>query len=264
MVSNLAFVHPDAKLGEDVTVEPFAYIAGDVVIGDGCWIGPGAVIHDGARIGKNCKIHTAASIACLPQDLKFAGEVTTAQIGDNNDIREYVTISRGTASTGTTIVGNNNLLMAYCHVGHDCVVGNNCVIANRVSLAGEVHVGDWVVIGGHAAIHQWTHIGSHSMIQGGTLLNQDLPPFVIVRNDTLRFAGINRVGLSRRGFTTERIHELHAACRILFQSGMNYISGCDEVEKEIPQSPERDELISFIRSSTRGIIKPYAAKVREE
>ena len=166
MISKLAYVHPDAKIGNNVTVEPFACIAGDVVIGDDCWVGPGAVIHDGARIGKGCKIHTAASVSCLPQDLKFAGEVTTAEIGDYNDIREYVTISRGTASTGTTRIGNRNLLMAYVHVGHDCVVGDNCVIANRVSLAGEVHVGNWVVIGGHAAVHQWTHIGDHVMIQG--------------------------------------------------------------------------------------------------
>ena len=259
MISNLAYVHPDAKLGENVTVEPFAYIAGDVVIGDDCWIGPGAVIHDGARIGKGCKIHTAASIACLPQDLKFAGEVTTAVIGDYNDIREYVTISRGTASTGTTIVGSHNLLMAYVHVGHDCVVGSHCVIANRVSLAGEVHVDDWTVIGGHAAIHQWTHVGAHVMIQGGALLGKDVPPYVIVRNDTLRYAGVNRVGLTRRGFTPERVAEIHEACRILFQSGLNYINGCDEVEKQIPQSPERDYLIDFIRSSKRGVIKPFAS-----
>ena len=259
MISPLAFVHPDAKLGENVTVEPFAYIAGDVEIGDGCWIGPGAVIHDGARIGKCCKIHTAASISCLPQDLKFAGEKTTAVIGDYNDIREYVTISRGTASTGTTIVGSHNLLMAYVHVGHDCVIGNHCVVANRVSFAGEVHVDDWAVIGGHAAIHQWTHIGAHVMIQGGALLGKDVPPYVIVRNDTLRYAGVNRVGLSRRGFSNERIAEIHEACRILFQSGLNYINGCDEVEKQIPQSEERDYLLNFIRSSKRGVIKPYAS-----
>ena len=202
MISNLAYIHPDAKLGANVTVEPFAYIAGDTVIGDDCWIGPGAVIHDGARIGKRCRIHTAASVACLPQDLKFAGEITTCEIGDDNDIREYVTISRGTASTGTTRIGSKNLLMAYIHIGHDCIIGSNCVIANRVSLAGEVHVGDWVVIGGHAAVHQWTHIGAHAMVQGGALLGQDLPPYVIVRNDTLRFAGINKIGLARRGFRT--------------------------------------------------------------
>lgn len=260
MISNLAYVHPDAKLGKNVTVEPFAYIAGDVEIGDECWIGPGAVIHDGARIGKCCKIHTAASIACLPQDLKFAGEKTTAVIGDYNDIREYVTISRGTASTGTTIIGSHNLLMAYVHVGHDCVIGSHCVVANRVSFAGEVHVDDWAVVGGHAAIHQWTHIGAHVMIQGGALLGKDVPPYVIVRNDTLRYAGVNRVGLSRRGFTNERIAEIHEACRILFQSGLNYINGCDEVEKQIPQSEERDYLLNFIRNSKRGIIKPYATE----
>lgn len=260
MISPLAYVHPDALLGENVTVEPFAYIAGDVRIGDDCWIGPGAVIHDGARIGKGCRIHTAASIACTPQDLKFAGEVTTAEIGDYNEIREYVTISRGTASKGKTVVGNHNLLMAYVHVAHDDVVGSHCVIANRVSLAGEVHVGDWVVIGGHAAVHQWTHIGDHAMIQGGALLGQDVPPYIIVRNDTMRFAGINRIGLSRRGFTAERIGEIHDACRILFQSGLNYLNGCEEVEKQVPPSPERDTLVAFIRSSQRGIIKPYAAE----
>ena len=238
MISNLAYIHPDAKIGNNVTVEPFAYIAGDVVIGDDCWIGPGAVIHDGARIGKGCRIHTAASVSCLPQDLKFAGEVTTAEIGDYNDIR--------------------------VHIAHDDVVGSNCVIANRVSLAGEVEIGDWVVIGGHAAIHQWTRIGDHAMIQGGALLGQDAPPFVIVRNDTMRFAGINKIGLSRRGFTPERIGEIHDACRILFQSGLNYMSGCEEVEKQVPQSKERDELVKFIRESKRGIIKPYESVSKEE
>ncbi len=260
MISDRAYIHPDAKLGNNVTVEPFAYIAGDVVIGDDCWIGPGAVIHDGARIGKGCKIHTAASISCDPQDLKFAGEKTYAEIGDYNEIRECVTISRGTASRGKTIIGNNNLLMAYVHVAHDDVVGSNCVIANRVSLAGEVEVGDWVVIGGHVAVHQWVKIGDHSLIQGGALLTQDTPPYVIVRNETLRFAGINKVGLSRRGFTPERITEIHDACRILFQSGYNYMNGCDEVDKQIPQSEERDYLTSFIRASKRGIIKPFEAK----
>ncbi|MFR1569021.1 MAG: acyl-[acyl-carrier-protein]--UDP-N-acetylglucosamine O-acyltransferase, partial [Alistipes shahii] len=140
----------------------------------------------------------------------------------------------------------------------------NCVIANRVSLAGEVHVGDWVVIGGHAAVHQWTHIGAHAMVQGGALLGQDLPPYVIVRNDTLRFAGINKIGLARRGFSHERIAKIHDACRILFQSGLNYLNGCDEVEKQVPQSPERDTLLEFIRTSKRGIIKPYESRCKEE
>lgn len=259
MISPLAYIHPDAKIGNNVTVEPFAYIAGDVVIGDDCWVGPGAVIHDGARIGKRCKIHTAASIACLPQDLKFKGEKTTAEIGDDNDIREYVTISRGTASRGKTVVGNGNLLMAYVHVAHDDVVGSHCVIANRVSLAGEVEVGDWVVIGGHSAVHQWTRIGSHVMLQGGSLLGQDVPPYIIVRSDGMRFAGINKVGLSRRGFTAEQIEQIHNTCRIIFQSGYNYLHACEEAEQQIPQSAERDAILEFIRSSKRGIIKPFAS-----
>ncbi|MFR7965096.1 MAG: acyl-ACP--UDP-N-acetylglucosamine O-acyltransferase [Alistipes finegoldii] len=260
MISKLAYVHPDAKIGNNVTVEPFACIAGDVVIGDDCWVGPGAVIHDGARIGKGCKIHTAASVSCLPQDLKFAGEVTTAEIGDYNDIREYVTISRGTASTGTTRIGNRNLLMAYVHVGHDCVVGDNCVIANRVSLAGEVHVGNWVVIGA-AAVHQWTHIGDHVRFRrraAGT--GRPAVHHRAQRHDSLRAS--TRSGCC--GFTPERIAEIHDACRILFQSGLNYMSGCEEVEKQIPQSAERDELVKFIRESKRGIIKPYESKAKEE
>lgn len=263
MISPLAYVNPKAKIGRDVTIEPFAYVAGDVEIGDGCWIGPGAVIHDGARIGKRCKIHTAASIACLPQDLKFQGEYTTAEIGDDNDIREYVTISRGTASRKKTVVGSNNLLMAYAHVAHDDVVGNHCVIANRVSLAGEVEVGDWVVIGGHCAIHQWTHIGDHAMLQGGTLLGQDVPPFVIVRNDS-HFAGINRVGLSRRGFTNEQINTIYGTCKIIFQSGLNFNHACNKAEEEIPQSKERDMIINFVRTSQRGVIKPYVSGVSDK
>lgn len=259
MISPLAYIHPGAKLGNNVTVEPFAYIAGDVVIGDDCWIGPGAVIHDGARIGKGCKIHTAASVSCLPQDLKFQGEYTLAEIGDYNDIREYVTISRGTASRGKTVVGSHNLLMAYAHIAHDDVVGSHCVIANRVSLAGEVEVGDWVVIGGHAAVHQWVRIGDHAMIQGGALVAKDIPPFATVGHEPVRFACVNRVGLSRRGFTPERIAEIHDACRLLFQSGLNYITGCDEVERSVPQSPERDQLVKFVRDSKRGVCKPYIA-----
>lgn len=260
MISNLAYIHPDAKLGNNVTVEPFAYIAGDVVIGDDCWIGPGAIINDGARIGKGNKIHTGASIACLPQDLKFAGEVTTAEIGDYNDIRECVTIARGTASRGTTVVGSHNLLMAYAHVAHDDVVGNHCVIANRVSLAGEVEVGDWVVIGGHAAVHQWVHIGDHAMLQGGTLLSQDVPPYIIVTSEGARYAGINKVGLSRRGFTSEQIVAIHDTCRVLFQSDLNYMTACEKAMAELPQSPERDYLVEFVSTSKRGVIKPYQSR----
>ncbi len=264
MISPLAYVHPDAKLGNNVTVEPFASIAGDVVIGDDCWIGTGAVIHDGARIGKGCRIHTAASIACLPQDLKFAGEVTTAEIGDYNDIREYVTISRGTASKGKTVVGDHNLLMAYVHVAHDDVVGSHCVIANRVSLAGEVQVGDWVVIGGHAAIHQWTRIGDHAMIQGGALLGQDVPPFVIVRNDTLRYLrGIHKIGLSRRGFTPERIDEIPAAAQSSSRATLNYQTAARRWSAPVPAERGPRPAAGVHPHVTRGIIKPLLRTQRD-
>ena len=259
----MAYVHPDAKIGENVTIEPFAYIAADVEIGDGCWIGPSAVIHDGARIGKNCKIHSFASIACTPQDLKFKGEKSTAVIGDNCDIRECVTISRGTASKGKTTIGSNNLLMAYSHVAHDCEVGSNCVIVNGVSLAGEVVVGDWVVIGGHTAVHQWVHIGDHAMIQGMSGVTKDVPPYITASNDGY-YAGINKIGLSRRGFTHEQIMAIHDVCRVLFQSELNYLNACDTAEATLPQSSERDYLIGFVRSSERGCIKPYQKRSKAE
>ncbi|MFI3259753.1 MAG: acyl-ACP--UDP-N-acetylglucosamine O-acyltransferase [Rikenellaceae bacterium] len=255
MISDRAYVHPDAKLGSGVVVEPFAYIAADVVIGDDCWIGPNAVIHDGARIGKGCKIHTAASISCLPQDLKFDGEYTTAEIGDYNDIRECVTISRGTSSRGKTIVGNHNLLMAYVHIAHDDVVGDHCVLANRVSLAGEVEVGDWAVIGGHVAIHQWVSVGAHSMIQGGSMISKDIPPFATVGGEPVRFFCVNKLGLSRRGFTPEQVSEISSMSKTIFQSGMDYASACDEVEQKFAQSDYRDELVGFVRNSKRGVCR---------
>ncbi|MFI3306071.1 MAG: acyl-ACP--UDP-N-acetylglucosamine O-acyltransferase [Rikenellaceae bacterium] len=255
MISDRAFVHPDAKLGSGVTVEPFAYIAADVVIGDDCWIGPSAAIHDGARIGKGCKIHTAASISCLPQDLKFDGEYATTEIGDYNDIRECVTISRGTASRGKTVVGSHNLLMAYVHIAHDDVVGSHCVLANRVSLAGEVEVGDWAVVGGHAAVHQWVKIGAHSMIQGGSMISKDIPPFATVGGEPVKFFCVNKLGLSRRGYTPEQVAEISAISKLIFQGGMDYATACDKVEQEFKQSQSRDELISFIRNSQRGVCR---------
>lgn len=257
MISNLAHIHPDAKLGKDVKVEPFSYIAGDTVIGDGCHIGPGAVILDGARIGKNCTIDTGAVIAGLPQDLKFKGEYTTAEIGDNNRIREFVTINRGTAARGRTVVGSNNLIMDYVHIAHDCIVGSNCVIANRVSLAGEVEIADWAILGGHVAIHQFCRIGEHSMVGGGSLVGKDVPPFVKAGHLPLSFIGTNFIGLRRRGFSNDKITEIQDIFRIMFQSGFGYGKACDMVTEQFPQTPERDMIINFIRSSKRGILKPY-------
>ena len=264
MISKLAHVDPKAKLGENVTVEPFAYISGDVVIGDGCWIGPGAVVLDGARMGKNCKIHTSAVIAGVPQDLKFKGEYSTVEMGDNNTVRECATINRGTAARGKTVIGNNNLIMAYVHVGHDCVVGSNCVLVNRVSLAGEVEIGDWAILGGHTAVHQFCRIGAHAMLSGGSLVSKDVPPYVKAAHFPLTYVGANFIGLRRRGFTPEKIGEIRDMFRILFQSGYGYSKACDIVEEQIPQSEERDMTVKFIRESKRGILKPFNPKHHDE
>lgn len=257
MVSNLSYVHPDAKLGNNVIVEPFAYIAADVVIGDDCWIGPNAVIYDGARIGNGCKIHSAAVISGVPQDLKFRGECTTVEIGNNNTIRECVTINRGTAARGKTLLGDNNLIMAYVHIGHDCVVGNNCILVNRVSLAGEVEVGDWAILGGHTAVHQFSKIGEHVMVSGGSLVSKDIPPFIKAAHNPLTYVGANTVGLRRRGFTSEKMGEIQDMFRILFQSGYAYSKACDVVEQQIQYSEDRDKVVEFIRSSKRGVLKPF-------
>ena len=255
MISNLAFIHPDARIGKDVTVEPFAYIAGNVVIGDGTWIGPNATIMDGARIGKQCRIFPSAVVSGIPQDLKFRGEETTAEIGDNTTIREGVTVNRGTAAVGKTIVGNNCLLMAYSHIGHDCTIGNNCIIGNSTGLAGEVKVDDWAILSGGTLVHQFTHIGAHVMIGGGSKVRTDVPPFIKADRDPLSYMGINSVGLTRRGFEKERIDEIHNIYRVIYQNGMNISQALDHVEKEFKPSPDRDYILEFIRKSERGIIR---------
>ncbi len=219
---------------------------------------------NGARLGRNCQVHTAAVVASIPQDLKFKGEYTTAEVGDNTMIRESVTISRGTAAKGTTLVGSNVLLMAYAHVGHDSVVGNHCVLANRVSLGGEVEVDDWAILGGHCAVHQFSRIGAHAMVSGGSLVNKDIPPFVTVAHNPPSFAGINSIGLRRRNFTNEQIGQIQDMCSILFQSGYSYGKGCELVEQQIPHIPERDLMLNFIRNSKRGIIKPYNPRKQDE
>lgn len=264
MISPLAYIDPNARLGENVTVEPFACIYGDVEIGDGTWIGPHAVIENGARIGCDCKIFSGASIACIPQDLKFKGEYSTAVIGDRTMIRECVTISRGTSAKGVTIVGSDTLVMAYAHVGHDCVVGNHCILVNNVSLAGEVEVGDWAILGGHSAVHQFSKIGEHVMVSGGTLVNKDIPPYVICAHSPNSFVGINIVGLRRRNFTAEQINEIQNISRVLFQSGYAYSKGVEIVENTFPQSDIRDRILNFIRSSKRGIFHKYNAKISNE
>ncbi|HEY5470913.1 MAG TPA: acyl-ACP--UDP-N-acetylglucosamine O-acyltransferase [Bacteroidales bacterium] len=255
MVSKLAFIHPDAKIGKDVIIEPFAYVAGNVVIGDGTWVGPNSTIMDGARIGKNCKIFPCAVVSGIPQDLKFKGEETTAEIGDNTTVREGSTVNRGTAATGKTVVGSNCLLMAYSHIGHDCVIGNNCIMGNSSALAGEVNIDDWAILSGGTLVHQFTNIGAHVMIGGGSKVRTDVPPFIKADRDPLSYMGLNSVGLTRRGFEKERIDEIHNIYRVIYQSGLNISQALDQIEKQFKQSQERDYILEFIRKSERGIIR---------
>jgi len=266
MISNLAYVHPDAVLGKNVIVEPFVYIAGDVIIGDETWIGPSAVINDGARIGKGCRIYSGASIACIPQDLKFKGEKTTAEIGDNTSIREGATVSRGTVAAGKTVVGSNCLLMAYSHVGHDCSIGDNCVLGNIVGLAGEVKLDDWVILSGGTGVHQFCRVGSHVIIGGGIkLVRADVPPFVKADREPLSFMGLNTVGLNRRGFEKKRIDEIHNIYRAIYNSGMNTSTALDYVEKNFEPSSDRDYILEFFRTTQRGVIRsPLERKIDNE
>jgi UDP-N-acetylglucosamine acyltransferase len=255
MISNLAFVHPEAKIGNGVTIEPFAYIAGNVSIGDDSWIGPNATILDGARIGKECRIFPSAVVSAIPQDLKFRGEDSTAEIGDKTTVRECATVNRGTAAVGRTVVGNNCLLMAYSHIGHDCLVGNNAIIGNTSSLAGEVQVGDWAILSGGTLVHQFAHIGAHVMIGGGSKVRIDVPPFIKADRDPLSYMGLNSVGLTRRGFVKEQIDEIHEIYRAIYQKGLNISQALDFVENEFQSSADRDYILEFIRKSERGIIR---------
>jgi len=255
MISDLAFVHPEAILGNDVTVEPFAYIDRNVVIGDGTWIGPNATIMYGARIGKKCRIFPTAVISGIPQDLKFIGEESTAEIGDNTTIREGATVNRGTVATGKTVIGSNCLLMAYVHVGHDCAIGNNCIIGNGCGLAGEVKVHEWAIISGGTLVHQFTRIGAHVIIGGGSKVRIDVPPYIKADREPLSYMGLNSVGLTRRGFEKDTIDEIHNIYRILFLSGLNNSQALEKIEQDFAPSADRDYIIDFIRSSERGIIR---------
>jgi len=255
MISNLAYVHPDARIGENVTIEPFAYISGNTEIGEGTWIGPQATILDGAKIGKNCRIFPSSVVSGIPQDLKFRGEETTTEIGDGTIIRECATVNRGTASTGRTIVGKNCLLMAYTHVGHDSIIGNNCILGNGSGLAGEVKVHDWAILSAGTLVHQFSRIGAHVMIGGLSKVRTDVPPFIKADRDPLTYLGLNTVGLTRRGFEKERIDAIHNIYRVIYQNGMNVSQALDYIEKEIAPSPDREYILEFIRKSERGIIR---------
>ncbi len=236
-ISPLAYVSPKAQIGRNVTIDAFAYIDDNVILGDNCHVFPSAVI------------------GAVPQDLKYQGEETYTVIGDNCVLREFVTIHRGTASKGRTVVGSNNLIMAYCHVAHDCILHDNIIMSNATQLAGEVEVDDFAIIGGGSLVHQFTHIGSHCMIQGGSKVNKDIPPYAIAAREPIAFCGINSVGLNRRGFTTEQIHTIQEVYRLIYNSGLNTTQALERITAEIPDSIERNTILEFIRSSARGIIR---------
>lgn len=253
----LCHIHPNAKIGKNVVIEPFSVIHEDVEIGDDTWIGSNVAIHDGARIGNRCRIFPGAVISSIPQDLKFKGEKTYAYIGDDTMIREYVTVNRGTAYNHFTKVGSNCTILAYSHVAHDCIVGNHVILSNAVNMAGHVIVDDYAVIGGLSGIHQFVHIGKHTMTAAGTIIRKDIPPFVKAGRSPLSYEGINSVGLRRRGFSDKTIREIQEIYRIIFLSGNNNTQALTKVATLFPASEERDEILDFIRNSGRGIMKGY-------
>ena len=250
----MAFVHPDAKLGDSNIIGPFCYIDADVVIGDNNVFQNSVTLNQGTRLGSGNEIFPGASISTKPQDLKFKGEITTCEIGDNNSIRENVTISRGTASKGTTKVGSNNLLMENMHIAHDCVIGSNCIIGNSTKFAGEVVVDDCAIVSGSVLVHQFCHIGGYVMIQGGSRTSQDIPPFVIAGKDPIKFAGLNLIGLRRRGFSLETIELIRKAYDILYSKGI-LKEGIAEIKATLPMIKEIEYIIDFVETAQRGIIR---------
>lgn len=255
MISKLASVSSEAKIGNNVTVEAFTSIYEDVIIGDGCHIGPNVTIYPGTRIGNDCKIYPGAVIGAVPQDLKFGGEYTTVEIGNNTTIRECVTIHRGTTDKMKTSVGDNCLLMGYVHVAHDCTLGNNVILANYVGLSGHVTIDDYAIIEGKAAAQQFVHIGAHSFIAGASLIRKNVPPFVRAAREPLSYAGINAVGLRRRNFSENDVKIIEDIYRILFIQHNNISNGLQSLETEIPDHPLKNLVVDFVKSSEKGIIR---------
>lgn len=253
----MRYIHPDAQIGHNVTIEPFTTIGADVVIGDNTWIGPHVTIMDGARIGKACKIFPGAVVGAVPQDLKYNGEYSLVELGDRVIVREYVTLNRGTKASHLTRIGSGSMLMAYVHVAHDCHIGKNCVLANGVTLAGHIEIEDFAILGGLTAVHQFVKVGKHTFVGGGSLVRKDVPPFVKAAREPLSYAGINSVGLRRRGFSLEQIHHIQDIYRILFVKGNNTSQALSLIETDIDATPERDYILEFIRRADRGIMRGF-------
>jgi len=249
-----ALVNPEAKLGENIIVGPFALIEGDVEIGNDCIIGPHSVIYNGARLGNQVKIFQGASIANLPQDLKFGGEKTLLIIGDDTVVREFATLHRGTLETGKSQVGKNCLLMAYSHIPHDCSVGDNCIIANSVQIGGHSHIEDWVIIGGLAGLHQFSRVGEHSMIAGAAKITQDVPPYILAAHNPAEFNGLNVIGLRRRGFKAEDIQILKDAYGYLYSKSLNVSQAVEVIESKLGNNIYVRKVLNFLSGSKRGIV----------
>jgi UDP-N-acetylglucosamine acyltransferase len=258
-IHQLSVIHPDAKIGKGVTIGPFTTIAADVEIGDGTWIAPHVSIMDGVRMGSNCKIFQGAIVGSTPQDLKYKGERTFLEIGDNTILREYCTVNIGTTATWKTIIGRNCLVMAYAHVAHDCIIGDNVVLANNVTLAGHIEIGDYARLGGMVAVHQFVKIGNDSFIGGGSLVPRDVPPFVLAARNPLSYAGVNKVGLVRRGYSAEQIDSIRDVYRILFVRGHNLSQAVNLIEETVPDTDEKTAVLDFLNQSTRGLIKGFRA-----
>jgi len=253
-ISQWAYIHPEASIGDGNEIGPFCYIDRNTVIGDNNIIHNNVTLHYGARIGSGNEIMPYASLATKPQDLKFRGEDSTCEIGDSNSIREYVTVSRGTVSKGRTIIGSNNLLMENVHVAHDCLLGNNLIIGNATKFAGEIVVDDNAVISAAVLVHQFCHIAGHVMIQGGCRFSQDIPPYVLVGKFPVKYCGLNVVGLTRHGFTKEQIDAIHDAYRLLYSKGI-MAEGIEEIKRNMELTPEIQYIIDFVESSKRGVIR---------
>ena len=256
-ISNLAYVDKNAKIGVNVTIEPFAYIEGDVEIGDGSHIMSGGQVRNGSRLGKGCRVFPGAVVGGIPQDLKYRGEQTFAIVGDNTTIRECVTVNKGTASKEKTVVGSNCLLMAYSHIAHDCFIKDSVIVGNATQLAGEVEVEHHAILSGGTLVHQFTRIGAHVMIQGGTRLGKDIPPYTIAGRDPVCYSGVNLVGLRRSGFSNDKINEIQEIYRLIYQSGYNFSDAISKIEDTFEKTTEMEEIVSFVRNSPRGIVRGY-------
>jgi len=256
-----AFVHKDAQIGDNVTIEPFASVHGNAIIGDGSFISSNSVIYGDTIIGKDCKIYPGAVIGADPQDLKYKGEKTYVEIGDNVLVRECVTINKGTSSYGKTVIESNTLLMAYVHVAHDCHIKENCIIANAVNIAGHVIIGSHVSIGGMTAIQQFVNLGDHAYISGGSLVRKNVPPFVKAAREPLSYVGVNRIGLERRGFSVESINNIQDIYRFLFVKGWSITKATEYIKNEVPESPERDKILCFIDKSERGMMRGFQSLI---